>query len=96
MLLAVLGMLFVACGLLVFRKTPSRTSLLFAGFCLCSGLHWGGPLELSSAPLRTGFLLLYFVVSSVLGEVFFLRFALSFPRQPRHILNGAEAAPLLD
>ena len=82
-LLAVLGMVFVACGLLVFWKTRSQQSLLFAAFCLCSGLHWGGPLELSSAPLRTGFLLLFLVVSSVLGEVFFLRLALSFPRQSR-------------
>jgi hypothetical protein len=80
-LLATLGMVFVAYGLLVLWKIPSKTNLLFAGFCICSGLHWGGPLELPAGPLRVGFILFYVVVSSLLGEVFFLQFALSFLRK---------------
>jgi hypothetical protein len=78
-LLACLGIVFLACGLLVLRKIPSRVALLFAGFCICSGLHWGGPLELASGPLRTGLLLFYLLVSSFLGSTLLLRFAMKFP-----------------
>ena len=80
-LLALLGLVFVACGLIAFWVVPNRASLLFAGFCLCSGLHWGGPLELPSGPLRTGLILVYVLVTSLVGEVFFLRFALCFPKK---------------
>ena len=82
-LLAALGMVFVACGLLVFLKLPSRASLLFAGFCICSGLHWGGPLELPPGQLRTALILFYLLVSSFLGSTFLLHFALYCPRKLR-------------
>jgi hypothetical protein len=82
-LLALVGMTFLVCGLLVFWKTPSKASLLFVGFCLCSGLHWGGPLELPPGQLRTGLILLYVLVSGFLGETFLLHLALSFPKVAR-------------
>ena len=82
-LLTILGMVFVACGLLVFRRIPSRASLLFAGFCICSGLHWGGPLDLPPGQLRTGLILFYILVSGFLGSTLLLQFTLCFPQKYR-------------
>ena len=82
-LLAILGVVFVACGLLVFWRIPSRASLLFAGFCICSGLHWGGPLDLPPGQLRTGLILFYILVSGFLGSTFLLQFTLCFPQKYR-------------
>jgi hypothetical protein len=82
-LLAVVGLIFVGCGLVVLRRKPGRDTMLFAGFCLCAGLHWGGPLELPAGDLRTGLLFFYLLISSLLGEALFLHFALSFPRETR-------------
>ena len=80
-LLAVLGATFLACGLLVFRKVPGKASLLFVWFCICSALHWGGPLELAPGEFRTGLILFYFLVSGILGATFLLHFALEFPKR---------------
>ena len=82
-LLAVVGLVYVACGLLVLRKRNTFDALLFAGFCLCAGLHWGGPLELLPGELRTALLLFYLLVSSFLSETLFLHFALRFPHEPQ-------------
>ena len=82
-LLAILGLVFVACGLLVFWRIPSRASLLFAGFCICSGLHWGGPLDLPLGQLRTGLILFYILVSGFLGSTLLLQFTLCFPQKYR-------------
>ena len=82
-LLAGLGITFLVCGLVVFRSRPRRATLLFAGFCICDGLHWGGPLELPPGQLRTGLVLFYLRVSSFRGAALFLQFALTFPRETR-------------
>lgn len=82
-LLALVGIAFPICGLLVFRKHPSRATLIFAGFSICAGLHWGGPLELPPGELRTALLLFYVLVSSFLSETLLLHFTLSFPRELR-------------
>jgi len=80
-LLALVGLTFVVSGLLVLKERPSRPRLLFAGFCLCAGLHWGGPLEPAPGPLRTSLLFFYLLVSSLVGEALFLHFALLFPKR---------------
>ena len=82
-LLAILGMTFLGCGLLVFWKMPSKASLLFAWYCICSGLHWGGPLDMPPGQLRTGLILFYLLVSSILGSTLLLQFALHFPMESR-------------
>lgn len=87
LLLSLAGVVFVGCGLLVVWRRPSLPSLLFAGFALSAGLHWGGPLELAAGPLRTGLILVYILISGVLAACLLLHFALVFPRRllgPRH------------
>ncbi len=79
-LLSLAGLVFVVCGLLVLWRRPSRAALIFAGFALCAGLHWGGPLELAAGPWRTGLILLYLLISGVLAACLLLHFALVFPR----------------
>jgi len=82
-LLAVVGVTFVASGLLVFRKVPGRAGEIFALFCICAGLHWGGPIEMSDAQMRTGLIFFYLLVSSILSETLFLQLALIFPTESR-------------
>ena len=82
-LLAVVGMTFLVCGLFVFLRIPGKASLMFVGFCICSGLHWGGALDLPPGSLRTALILFYFLVSSVLGTTMFLHLALLFPARSR-------------
>ena len=79
-LLALVGVSFLVCGLVVLRRWPGRASRLFAGFCICYGLHWGGPLEPSAASLRTALLLFYLLISGVLSATLLLHFVLAFPR----------------
>jgi hypothetical protein len=82
-LLAGVGLVFVVCGLLVAWKRPTEATRLFAWFCICSGLHWGGPLDLESGQLRTALILFYVLVSSLLGATLLLQFALCFPKKSR-------------
>ena len=77
--LAAVGVVYLVCGLLVYLKFPGRAGLLFAAYCICSGLHWGGPVELADGDLRTSLLFIYLIISSVLGTVFLLHLALVFP-----------------
>ena len=79
-LLAAAGIVHLVCGLYVLHHRPGRASQLFACFCICFGLHWGGPLELATGPLRTTLLLFYLLISGVLGATLLLHFALVFPR----------------
>ncbi|MDH3628181.1 MAG: hypothetical protein OEV00_01460 [Acidobacteriota bacterium] len=98
-LLATLGLAFLVCGWWVFSKIPGTAGLLFAGFCLCSGLHWGGPLELDGGSLRTALILFYILVSSILGATLLLQFALWFPREStlarKRFVIGLLYAPLV-
>lgn len=82
-LLTVAGIAHLVCGLYALHRWPGRASRLFAGFCICFGLHWGGPLELAAGSLRTSLLLFYLLFSGILGATLFLQFALAFPRQWR-------------
>lgn len=86
-LLTSVGLTFLVCGLLVRRYVPGRASSLYLAFCICAGLHWGGPLELPVGQLRTGLILAYVLVSSILSETLFLRFALVFPKEQRFADN---------
>lgn len=87
LLLSLAGLVFVLCGLLVLWRRPWRAAVLFAGYALCAGLHWGGPLELGEGSLRTALILVYLLISGVLAACLLLHFALVFPRR---LLGGRQ------
>lgn len=77
--LTVAGLVFLVCGIVVLHRVPGEPGRLFAWFCICGGLHWGGPLELPDGSLRTALLFFYLLISGILGAVLLLHFALVFP-----------------
>ncbi len=46
--LGLMGLGFVACGLVAHHWAGTRASWLFALYAALAGLHWGGPLGLST------------------------------------------------
>ncbi len=86
-LLTALGLSFLACGLIVYYRVDGTASTLFAAYCLCAALHWGGPLEIAAGSWRTGLIFFYLLASGVLGETLFLQLALAFPKRSR-LLDG--------
>lgn len=88
LLLSGVGLVYVATGLVVALRIPGTSARLFAAFCLCSGLHWGGPLELGHEPSRRALLYLYVLVSGILGQAVFLELGLRFPRATRLGASG--------
>ena len=83
--MASVGMLFVVCGLWAYRRVPGPATTLFAFYALCAGLHRGGAVGLGPPPLQTVEIVLYVVMSSVLGQTLFLHLALVFPRRFRTV-----------
>lgn len=80
LLLALVGASFLLCGLVVYLRVPGRASGLFVWYCICSGLHWGGYLELPEGELRTALILLYLLISGILAAILLLHLALLFPK----------------
>jgi hypothetical protein len=78
-LAALMGLWFLAWGLWAFREARDFPSLLFAGYGLAAGIHWGGPLGVGPAPVEYLLLALYVVLSTVLNQSLFLHLALAFP-----------------
>lgn len=80
---ALMGLWFLACGLVAFRRAPGRASWLFAWYGVAACLHWGGPLGLGSEAARNLLLAFYIVASSALAQSLFLHVALAFepPRE---------------
>jgi hypothetical protein len=77
-LLAALGVSFLVAGFFIFVRTQGTMPRLFIAYCVCNGLHWGGPIAFDNATLEIGFLLFYLLISGTLGETFLLHFALTF------------------
>ena len=84
----ILGLVFLACGLIVLAKTRRKRSVVFALYAICAAIHWGGPLAASSESWQTAIWLLYFILSAMLAQSAFLQFTLLFPEPwiwaPRH------------
>jgi hypothetical protein len=91
-LAALMGLWFMAWGLWAFRAAGDVPSLLFAGYGITSGMHWGGPVGLGSPSAQNLLLALYVVVSSVLTQSLFLHLALAFP--PAYGRSGRRAGLL--
>ena len=83
-----MGLVYLACGVLVLAKTHNKRSAIFSLWAICASLHWGGPLYAADDQLQLAIWLLYFTLSAMLAEAAFLHFALVFPEPwswgPRH------------
>lgn len=77
-LLAALGVSFLVAGFFILVRASGLPSRLFAAFCVCGALHWGGPIAFDHVTLEMGFLLFYLLISGTLGETLLLHFALQF------------------
>lgn len=71
--LGVMGLGFLACGVLAVARVRTAASGLFALYCLSQAVHWGGPPS-----TRLVVWLVYFVIS-MLGISAVLHFTLLFP-----------------
>lgn len=76
---ALMGLWFLACGLFVGMRLTGPLSVLFAAYCLASGVHWGGPIGMGSASAQNLWLAAYIVVSTSLAQGLFLDLALRYP-----------------
>jgi hypothetical protein len=74
-----LGLWFLGCGLWAFHRAPGSSTLLFAGYGLTGGIHWGGPFGLGPDPVQNLLLAVYVVLSTTLHTSFFLHLAVAFP-----------------
>ncbi len=73
--LGIMGLGFVACGLLAYRWAGTRAAWVFALYAAFDGLHWGGPLGTSREAW-----VVYFFLSGFIGGALLLHFTLIFPR----------------
>ncbi len=77
--LALLGVLFLLCGVSAWWIRPGRWSAIFLVFALGSGVHWGGTIGSANAGLELSLFFVYLAFST-LGEAGLLHLALIFPR----------------
>ena len=73
--LGIMGLGFVACGVLAFRWAGTQAAWIFALHAAFSGLHWGGPLGTSREAW-----VVYLFLSAFIGAALLLHFMLLFPR----------------
>lgn len=78
--LGVMGLGYLACGLVAFWRARSTASALFTLHGMCQAIHWGGPVRVSSDTSQLAIWFLYFTVS-MLGISALLHFTLLFPRR---------------
>lgn len=78
--LALLGVLFLLCGVLTWRIRPGRWSAIFCVFAVGSGVHWGGTIGSAHTELELSLFFIYLAFST-LGETALLHLALIFPRE---------------
>ncbi|MDA8016461.1 MAG: hypothetical protein MPN21_03345 [Thermoanaerobaculia bacterium] len=74
-----MGLWFIVWGLWTFHRARTAPSLVFAGYGLTAGLHWGGPIGIGSAGFQNVLLAFYIVVSSGLNSSLFLHLAIVVP-----------------
>lgn len=78
--LALLGLWFVGWGVRAWRRRPSPVVGLFTGYCLLSGLHWGGPVG-GPGPASGALLLGLYLVAGAAAQSAFLHVALRAGRE---------------
>ena len=77
--LALLGVLFLACGVWAWWVRPGRWTAIFLIYAIGAGVHWGGTVGPTQAGLELSIFFVY-LAFSVLGEAGLLHLALTFPR----------------
>ncbi len=77
--LGVIGVIFVLVGLRAVWSFNVPATRLFALYAAFAGLHWGGPLQLSSGQLQTGLDLAYVLLSGILAQSLLLHFTFTYP-----------------
>jgi hypothetical protein len=78
--LGVMGLGYLACGLVAFWRARSTASALFTLHGICQAIHWGGPVRVSSDTFQLAIWFLYFTIS-MLGISALLHFTLLFPQR---------------
>ncbi len=76
---ALLGVLFLACGVWAWWARPNRWTLVFLLYGIGQGIHWGGAVGAPSRGLELS-LLFGYLAATALGEAAFLHLALIYPR----------------
>ncbi len=80
--LALLVVLFVACGVAAWWLRPGRASGIFLVYALGGGIHWGGSVGAPQPGLELGLLFGYLSVAAM-AEAALLHFALIYPSDRR-------------
>lgn len=75
---ALLGVLFVVCGLWPWWIRPNRWTAIFLVYGLGSGVHWGGTIGLPPAGLEVTLFFLYLGATAI-ADAALLHLALIFP-----------------
>lgn len=76
--LALLGVLFLSCGIWAWWLRPGRWTTVFLISCLGGGVHWGGAIGFQAAGLELGFFFLY-MGCTVAADAALLHLALIYP-----------------
>jgi hypothetical protein len=71
-----MGLGFIALGLLAMLRVPTRMSGVFALSAVSAGIYFGGPLPVSRELLQDAIWLFYFTVGAMLASAAFLHFTL--------------------
>lgn len=77
--MALMGLLYVACGVWTFREARSDIAFVFALYGLATGLHWGGPLGVGQPRWDVPLLVFYLTFSSLAAQALELHLATAFP-----------------
>ncbi len=78
--IALLGVLFLICGVWTWWIRPGRWSAIFLVSALGSGVHWGGTIGSAYTGLELSLFFIYLAFTT-LGEAGLLHLALIFPRE---------------
>lgn len=74
-----MGLGFVALGLLAWSRVRTAVSGLFATFSIAAGVYFGGPLPVASETFQEVIWFLYFLVGAILSTTCLLHFNLVYP-----------------
>ena len=88
--LALLGVLFLVCGVWAWWVRPGRWTAVFLVYGIGGGVHWGGTIDLTHAGLELSLLFVYLAFTAF-GEAGLLHLALIFP-SGRSLTRGKRLA----
>ena len=83
--MALVGLLFVGCGLWAYHRKPGHPTLLFGLFCLATGIHWGGTFAVGSPEMQLFQIVIYFGIWIVL-TVFAFVVGVLFHKYPGSVI----------